>query len=145
LTLKSIRRIQTSNIVVVDAMSDLIAEIFERARVKNVPIARLADKAGVRPETLSRLKHRDNYDMKTLHCLALAVGCRLALVPIDQDGGYAVYSPRDNARAKVESRRRDEEMVASGLVSREDVQRRNGFFSLPHANFPIKGLGPEER
>lgn len=125
-------------------MSDLIDEIFRLARAKGVSQARLADKAGLRPETLSRLKHRENFDAKTLHCLALAVGCRLALVPIDQDGERKVYSPRDIAREKADSRRRDEEIVASGLASRQQVQHRNGFFSLPHAKFPIKGLAPDK-
>lgn len=126
-------------------MSNLIEEIFERARVKGVPKARLADKAGLRPETLSRLKHRDNFDVKTLNCLALAVGCRLALVPLDERGNDAVSSPHDNARAKAESRQRDEQVVASGVASREEMQRRTGFFSLPNATFPIRGLVPNEK
>ena len=125
-------------------MRDLIEEIFARARVKNLPLARLADKAGVRAETLSRLKHRDDFDMKTLHSLALAVGCRLALVPLGQHGEDAIYSPRDNARAKAEARRNDEAMVSSGRMSRAEVQRRSGFFSLPRAKFPIKGLVTDE-
>lgn len=125
-------------------MSDLIEEIFERARIKNVPKARLADKAGVRAETLSRLKHRGNFDVRTLRCLALAVGCRLALVPLDQDGNDAVYSPSENARAKAKSRQRDEQMILSGRASREEMQQRSGLFSLPHAKFLFKGLAPRE-
>ncbi len=120
-------------------MSSLIEQIFLQARIKNVPKARLADKAGLRPETLSRLSHRDNFDVKTLNSLALAVGCRLALVPLES-GKDAVFSPHENARAKARSRQRDEQAINSGQVSREEVQHRNAFFALPNAKFRIKGL-----
>jgi hypothetical protein len=73
-------------------MSDLIEQIFARARLHNLPKARLADKAGLRPETLSRLKHQDSCDLRTLSDLALAVGYRLALVPIEQDGARPARS-----------------------------------------------------
>jgi transcriptional regulator with XRE-family HTH domain len=126
-------------------MSDLIDDIFGLARAKGVSQARLAAKAGLRPETLSRLKHRDNFDARTLHRLARAVGRRLAVVPLDSDDGHAVYSPRAIAREKAESRRLDEDAVASGRASRQEIQRRSGFFSLPRAKFPIKGLSPKPR
>jgi len=125
-------------------MSDLIEEILLQARIRNLSKARLAEKAGLRPETLSRLKHRENFDVSTLNSLALALGCRLALVPLER-GEDGVYSPHENARAKARSRRRDEEMIASGLASPEEIQRRNAFFALPNAKFRIKGLGPEKR
>lgn len=124
-------------------MSDLIHEIFRQARIRNLSKARLADKAGVRPETLSRLKHRENFDMRTLSSLALAVGCRLALVPLEL-GEDAVFSPRENARAKAKSRRLDEEMIELRLASREEVQRRNAFFAFPNAQFRIKPLTPKK-
>lgn len=126
-------------------MNDLIEEIFARARAKAISKSGLADKSGIRPETLSRLVRRDDCDLMTLRRLALAVGCRLALVPLSQDDGDAVYDPRDHARAKARSRRRDEEDVQSRRASREEVQRRGGFFSLPRATFAIKGLRPTGR
>jgi hypothetical protein len=122
-------------------MSDLIQAVIKQARVHGLPLARLADKAGIRPETLSRLQHRDNFDVRTLHSLALAVGCRVALVPLNQDDDeYSTYSPRENARAKVKSRKHDEEMIASGIMSSEEVQKRNGFFSLPNARVAVKSV-----
>lgn len=124
-------------------MSELIEAIFARARYKGVPMARLADKAGLRPETLSRLKSRENFDWRTLNSLALAVGCRLELVPLDAAAGDAVYSPRDNAIAKVESRQHDEALIASGQASPEEIQHRTAF-SLPRAKFPLKGLDRDE-
>lgn len=126
-------------------MRDLIDQVFQLARISGLSRARLADKAGLRPETLSRLKHREDVDAKTLHCLARAVGCRLALVPLDQGDESNLYSPHAIAREKAEARRLDEEMIASGLVSRQEVQRRRGFFALSRAKFPIKGLTPTRR
>lgn len=120
-------------------MSALIQAVLKQARINGLPLARLADKAGIRAETLSRLKHRDNFDMKTLHSLALAVGYRVVLLPLEQDDDHDVYSPQENARAKISARKHDEELVSSGAVSAEEVQRRNGFFSLPNAKVSIKG------
>lgn len=119
-------------------MSELIEQIFAQARLHNLPKARLADKAGVRPETLSRLKHQDNCDLRTLNDLALAVGYRLALIPIEQEGARI-----SRAREKAQSRRSDEALIAAGLASKEEVQRRNGFFSLPGVGFSAKNLTAE--
>ncbi len=126
-------------------MSELIDEIFERARDKNVPQTLLASKAGVRPETLSRLKHRDNCDVRTLENLALAVGYQLALVPLEQGGKYQLYSPRERAREKAASRRHDAELIASGQATREQIQRRNAFFSIPNVEFPLLGLSRKKK
>ena len=49
-----------------NAVSRLVEQIFLQARIKNLPKARLADKAGLRPETLSRLSHR-RFDLPLRH------------------------------------------------------------------------------
>lgn len=117
----------------------LLEQVLLQARVKGIPMARLAERAGIRAETLSRLKRRRDADVSTLHNLALAAGFRLALVPLDESRGDPVYSAAEHARAKAAARQRDEELLARG-VSRESVQRRNAFIPVPAAEVEIKGV-----
>ena len=49
-------------------------------------------KAGVRPETLSRLRARGDCDFATLEALAHALGLRLEIKPA-RDGGHAAHMP----------------------------------------------------
>lgn len=118
--------------------NELVESILARARVKNLAMSRLADKAGIRPETLSRLKRRDNFDVETLRRLALAVGCKLVVVPLSETEGDVVYSPQANARAKQEARHRDEELIHSGAVSALEIHRRNGLFAFPAPDSEVK-------
>lgn len=121
-------------------MNDILEQIFERARIKKMSQAELAYRAGLRPETLSRLKERDTCNLKTLQDLALAVGYRLALAPLEQQGDSLTYSPGAVARQKAEARLRDEETIAAGRASPRQVQRRNAMTGLRRAKFPLKGL-----
>ena len=120
--------------------SELLDGILLEARVKGISKARLADKAGIRPETLSRLKNRENADLKTIINLAMAAGLQLALSPLAGGESAAVYSPIENAQQKQEARSRGENMLISGAISREDLHRRSGFFSFPAAQFEIKSV-----
>ena len=54
----------------------------------------------------------------------------------------AVLDSEKRAREKQASRRRDESRLHSGIVSREDFARENGFFSsLPLHSFRIAAIG----
>lgn len=120
-------------------VSVLVDDIFHRAEMCGVSKARLAEKAGVRPETLSRLRFRENADFKTIANLAMAVGLRIMLSPLE-NAGVEVFSPSENALLKEKARQWSEHMLSTGLASREELHRRSGFFSLPNAKFEIKGL-----
>lgn len=120
-------------------VSALVDDIFHRAEVCGVSKVRLAEKAGVRPETLSRLRFRKNADFKTIANLAKAIGLRIALSPLE-NADVEIFSPSENALLKKRARQRSERMLSAGLASREELHRRSGFFSLPNAKFEIKGL-----
>lgn len=119
-------------------INELLEQVLLQARVKGIPMARLAERAGIRAETLSRLKRRQDADASTLHNLALAAGFRLALVPLDASKGDPVYSAAEHARAKAVARQRDEALIASG-VSRDLVHRRNAFIPVAASEVEIKG------
>jgi transcriptional regulator with XRE-family HTH domain len=122
-------------------LDKLLEQVLRQARVKGISEAQLAERAGIRPETLSRLKRRDDADVSTLHSLALAVGLRLALIPLDEGKGDPVFSAAKHAAAKAAARRRDEELMASGRESRARVHRRNAFISLTPTEVELKAIG----
>lgn len=63
------------------ALENMLATMAHAARRDKLSNRDWAQKAGVRPETLSRLKQRGDCDLTTLVALAEAVDLRLALVP----------------------------------------------------------------
>ena len=62
-------------------LENLLATMAHAAQRGKLSNREWAEKAGVRPETLSRLKLRGDCDLTTLTALADAVELRLALVP----------------------------------------------------------------
>lgn len=62
-------------------LEKLLATMAHAAQREKLSNREWAEKAGVRPETLSRLKRRGDCDLTTLTALADAVDLRLALVP----------------------------------------------------------------
>ena len=60
-------------------VSGVLARIAEAARLRGLSRRALAQRAGVRPETLSRIATRGTCDFATLERLAEAAGLRLAL------------------------------------------------------------------
>lgn len=48
------------------------------------------------------------------------------------------YDPDQRAREKAESRRRDEEALRSGAVTREEIQRANGGYGLFRASTLVR-------
>jgi transcriptional regulator with XRE-family HTH domain len=61
--------------------TNLIIEIIAAAKRLNISQNELANRAGIRPETLSRAKSNPNIRLGTLQELARVVGLRLQLVP----------------------------------------------------------------
>jgi transcriptional regulator with XRE-family HTH domain len=121
-------------------VSALMDDILGRASARGLSKLRLAEKAGIRPETLSRLQHKENADFKTLANLAMAVGLQLTLSPLDESPDVAVFSPSANASDKKQARRQSERLLSAGLVAKKAVHRRSGFFAFPKAKFEIKNL-----
>ena len=62
-------------------LENMLTKMAHAARREKLSNREWAEKAGVRPETLSRLKQRGDCDLATLAALAGAVDLRLALVP----------------------------------------------------------------
>lgn len=60
-------------------LPDLLARLTAQARALSLTDAQWAARAGVRGETLSRLRKRSSCDLSTLQALACAVGARLVL------------------------------------------------------------------
>lgn len=56
----------------------LLAELSDRARARGLTDAQWAQRAGIRQETLSRLRRRSDCDLSTLQALAHAVGAQVA-------------------------------------------------------------------
>jgi len=56
----------------------LLAELSDRARARDLNDAQWAQRAGIRQETLSRLRRRSDCDLSTLQALAHAVGAQVA-------------------------------------------------------------------
>lgn len=63
--------------------SVLLSTVLAQARSRGIDQRELARRAGIRPETLSRLKGRGEGDLGTLDRMARVVGLRLALVADD--------------------------------------------------------------
>ncbi|MDH5180393.1 MAG: helix-turn-helix domain-containing protein [Gammaproteobacteria bacterium] len=61
--------------------NNLISKIISMAKRQNIGQAELAERAGIRPETLSRAKKNANIHLETLLDLARIVGLRVTLVP----------------------------------------------------------------
>jgi transcriptional regulator with XRE-family HTH domain len=61
----------------------LLSDILATARAARIDQRELALRAGIRPETLSRLKRKGRGDLDTLDRMARVVGLRLSLAPDD--------------------------------------------------------------
>ena len=85
----------------------MMAALTRRARAVGFSDTEWASRAGVRKETLSRLRRRRSCDFETLRLLAQAVGARLAVLeahPLDStlDGHFPVNLDRDYEERLVE-------------------------------------------
>jgi hypothetical protein len=60
-------------------LSELLGELSARARAQAMTDGEWAARAGIRKETLSRLRGRNDCDLATLQALATATGARLGI------------------------------------------------------------------
>jgi hypothetical protein len=95
-------------------LGELLATLGGEARRKGFTDAAWAARAGLRKESLSRLRRRDGCDFSTLHALAQAVGARVALKPAHATG----LSPDGHFPAEVN---RDLEERLAELCAQEDT------------------------
>ncbi len=63
------------------ATTDLIQEIIDAARAQGISQGELAQRAGIRQETLSRAKKNPSISLKTFVELAHIAGLRVQLIP----------------------------------------------------------------
>lgn len=61
--------------------NNLINRIISAGKKHNIDQNELAERAGIRPETLSRAKKNPNIHLDTLKDLARIVGLRVTLIP----------------------------------------------------------------
>lgn len=64
--------------------SRVLEQIFQAAKSHRIPQKELAVRAGISPETLSRMKSRGSGDFSVLNKMAHMVGLRLTLSPDDE-------------------------------------------------------------
>ncbi len=62
----------------------LVETVLHAAQAQGLDQARLAQRAGLRAETVSRAKHRGTIDLGSLQALAQAVGLELTLKPVPE-------------------------------------------------------------
>lgn len=67
--------------------NNLLHQILHAAKSRGMDQAELARAAGIAPETVSRAKKRDSFDISTLSCLAKAAGYCLGLEATHSDEG----------------------------------------------------------
>lgn len=83
----------------------MLAELSRMARAAGLTDTQWAERASVRKETLSRLRHRSTCDFATLSALAKAVSARLELAPTTRttsaDGHFPTAIDRDYERQLV--------------------------------------------
>src|SRR5688500_2128999 len=84
-------------------LAGLLARLTQMARAVGLTDTQWAVRAGVRKETLSRLRHRSTCDLETLSALAEAVNARLELVTntgatTSTDGHFPAGIDRDYER-----------------------------------------------
>lgn len=64
-----------------EPLERMLADILARGRAAGMTHAALAERAGLTPETLSRLRHKGDCRLATLIALAEAVGLEVVLRP----------------------------------------------------------------
>jgi hypothetical protein len=95
-------------------LDQALAQLTREARRRGLNDAQWAAAAGLRKETLSRLRRRSSCDFATLEALASAVGARLAVAP----GPPLEASPDGDFPARVDREYEDRllDLCASGTT-----------------------------
>ncbi len=64
-----------------NTFNQVLDKIFQAAKERNISQKELAIRAGISPETLSRMKTRGSGDFGVVNEMAIMTGLRLTLVP----------------------------------------------------------------
>jgi hypothetical protein len=107
---------------------DILADLRGRARSLGITDTEWAARAGVRHETLSRLRHRESCDFTTLRNLATVVGTDIAIVD-----GHAPRSTEDGLYPAGLDRKFEERLLglcASGILDAEHWRRHGPAFFM---------------
>ncbi len=76
----------------------LVETVLHAAQAQGLDQSRLARRAGLRAETVSRAKHRGTIDLASLQALAQAVGLELTLQPVSGTEALPVRRERSPAQ-----------------------------------------------
>ena len=93
LTLKSIIAIMLHMTSTVSLSVQLLQQVLKTACAYGVDQARLAEEAGLKPETISRGKKRVDMELNTIARLASVVGLQLVLQPTAVKAGQSRQAP----------------------------------------------------
>jgi hypothetical protein len=90
-----------------ESLTQTVTALTRQARALGLTDTEWADRAGVRKETLSRLRRRQSCDFETLRSLAQAVGARLGVLEVQRpdstpDGHFPTHVDRDYEERLVE-------------------------------------------
>src|SRR3981081_3757990 len=86
-----------------ESLAQTLTALTRQARALGLTDTEWADRAGVRKETLSRLRRRQSCDFETLRSLAQAVGARLGVLEVQRpDSTVDGHFPTDADRAHEE-------------------------------------------
>jgi len=90
-----------------NSLNQTLTDLTRQARALGLNDTAWADRAGVRKETLSRLRRRRSCDFDTLRSLAEAVGARLGVLEVQRpdstpDGHFPLYLDRDYEERLIE-------------------------------------------
>lgn len=85
---------------------DLVGQVVQKAREHGLDQVRLAEAAGLTPETISRAKKRRNADLQTLQALAEVVGLQVGLQPGGGSAASAQSLPTSAVQMQVQVQER---------------------------------------
>lgn len=80
-----LRKLARKPLVQSDSLADLLGQITSAGRKQRMTAAAIAVRAGLAPETISRMKARKSADFGAVERMAAVVGLQLTLMPKQAD------------------------------------------------------------
>lgn len=90
--LEILRKLARKPLIQSDPLVDLLGQITSAGKKQGLIAAAIAVRAGLAPETLSRMKARKSADFGAVERMAAVVGLQLTLVPIQTSRAERVSS-----------------------------------------------------
>jgi hypothetical protein len=111
----------------INSLSQLLNDLEGKARARGFTDTQWAARAGIRNETLSRLRSRRSCDFATLQALAEAVGARVGVIEFP-----AIQAPEDRFTDALDRDYEERllELCASGDLALERWSRMGGRFFM---------------